>query len=108
MRERWWLCAPSGLVSDKRGPNVYSADQLLRRRLRAAHTRKLMLPVWSPGRAARAVGTGADLAPERAVGWRTGEEVLADRVSVSSESRSSPPLAVGSSAGGVKMAWKDR
>jgi hypothetical protein len=39
------------------------------------------VPVWLPGKAARAFREGANLAPEQAVGHRTWEEFLAERVS---------------------------
>jgi hypothetical protein len=60
---------------------VYSAADLLREYLRAIHRRRPILPVRLPGRAARAVRAGANLAPEQAVGKRTWEEFLAERVS---------------------------
>jgi hypothetical protein len=37
--------------------------------------------VWLPGKAAGAFRDGANLAPEQAVGHRTWEEFLAERVS---------------------------
>ncbi|HEX6477730.1 MAG TPA: NAD(P)H-binding protein [Ktedonobacteraceae bacterium] len=83
------LGEPAGLVPDMAGPKVYSTAELLRGYLRASHRRRPIIPVWLPGRAARAVRAGANLAPERAVGQRTWEEFLADRVSSSSDSRSS-------------------
>jgi hypothetical protein len=48
--------------------------------LRARRKRRLLAPVRLPGRAARAFRAGANLAPERAVGVRTWEEFLAERV----------------------------
>ena len=85
------LGTPAGLVPDIAGPKVYSTAELLRGYLRASHRRRPIIPVWLPGRAARAVRAGANLAPERAVGQRTWEEFLADRLSSSSDSRSSLP-----------------
>ena len=64
---------------------------LVRGYLRASHRHRPIIPVWLPGKAARAVRAGANLAPERAVGRRTWEEFLADRVSSSSDSRSNLP-----------------
>jgi hypothetical protein len=55
--------------------------ELLRSYLRANHRRRLILPLPLPGKAARAVRAGANLALEHAVGHRTWEEFLADRVS---------------------------
>jgi uncharacterized protein YbjT (DUF2867 family) len=83
------LGRPAGLVPDLAGPQVYSAAELLRGYLRASRKRRLIVPVWLPGKAARAVRAGANLAPGRAVGRRTWEEFLAERVSSSSDSRSS-------------------
>ncbi len=87
------LGTPAGLVSDLAGPKVYSTAGLLHGYLRASHKHRPIVPVWLPGKAARAVRNGANLAPERAVGRRTWEEFLADRVSASSESRTSRPTA---------------
>jgi uncharacterized protein YbjT (DUF2867 family) len=74
------LGTPAGLVPDMGGPRVYSTADLLRGYLRARGQRRVLVPVWLPGRAARAVRAGANLAPERAVGHRTWEDFLADRV----------------------------
>ena len=75
------LGPPSGPVPDLAGPRIYELADLLRGYLRATHRHRPILPVWTPGRAARAVRAGANLAPERAVGRRTWEEFLAERVS---------------------------
>ena len=85
------LGTPAGLVPDMAGPKVYSTAELLRAYLRASHRRRPIIPVWLPGKAARAVRDGANLAPERAVGQRTWEEFLADRVGSSSGSSSGLP-----------------
>ena len=74
------LGTPAGLVPDMAGPRVYPLADLLRSYLRAAGKHRLMVPVWLPGRAARAVRGGANLAPQRAVGRRTWEDFLAERV----------------------------
>ena len=87
------LGTPAGLVADMAGPKVYSMAELLRGYLRASHRHRPIIPVWMPGKAARAVRSGANLAPERAVGRRTWEEFLADRLSSSSDSGSQPALA---------------
>ena len=81
------LGTPSGLVPDMAGPKVYSAAELLQGYLRASHRRRPIVPVWLPGKAARAFRAGANLAPGRAVGKRTWEEFLAERVSSSSDSK---------------------
>ncbi|HWG60353.1 MAG TPA: NAD(P)H-binding protein [Streptosporangiaceae bacterium] len=73
------LGAPAGLVPDIAGPRVYSMNDLLRGYLQAHRMRRLLVPVRLPGKAARAVRAGANLAPQRAVGVRTWEDFLADR-----------------------------
>jgi uncharacterized protein YbjT (DUF2867 family) len=85
------LGAPAGLVSDFGGPEVYGMDEMLRMYLRAAGKRRPLIPIWTPGKAARAIRNGANLTPERAVGHQTWEEFLADKASASSESRSRQP-----------------
>ncbi len=70
------LGAPAGLVPDMGGPRVYGMDALLRGYLRARGKRRPMLPIWLPGKAARAFRAGANLAPERSVGQRTWEDFL--------------------------------
>ena len=75
------LGEPAGRVPDMGGPRVYGAAELLRGYLRATQRRRLIVPVWLPGKAARVFRAGANLAPEQAVGHRTWEEFLADRVS---------------------------
>ena len=82
---------PAGLVPDLAGPRQYGMDELVRSYLHATGRRRPLLPVRLPGRAARAVRAGALLAPDRAVGHRTWEEFLADRLAVSR-----PGISVGS------------
>jgi len=74
------LGEPAGLVPDMGGPRVYDMAELLRGYLRAAHRHRAIVPVRQPGKAARAFRAGANLAPERAVGRRTWENFLAERV----------------------------
>ena len=71
---------PAGLVPDIAGPRIHRTEELLRGYLKATQRRRPMLPLWLPGKAARAVRAGANLAPERAVGRRTWEDFLAERV----------------------------
>ena len=71
---------PAGFVPDMGGPRVYGAADLLRGYLRATRKRRPIVPVWLPGKAARVFRAGGNLAPEQAVGHRTWEEFLADRV----------------------------
>jgi uncharacterized protein YbjT (DUF2867 family) len=75
------LGTPTGLVSDMAGPRVYSAAGLLRGYLRATHRHRPIIPVWLPGKAARAFRAGANLVPEQAVGHWSWEEFLTERVS---------------------------
>jgi uncharacterized protein YbjT (DUF2867 family) len=74
------LGSPAGLAPDIAGPRVYSVADLLRGYLRARRRHRLMVPIRLPGKAARAIRAGANLAPERAVGRRTWEDFLAERV----------------------------
>jgi uncharacterized protein YbjT (DUF2867 family) len=74
------LGRPAGLVPDLAGPRVYSVPELLRGYLRARGRHRPLVPVRLPGKAARAVRAGANLAPDRAVGQRTWEDFLAERV----------------------------
>jgi uncharacterized protein YbjT (DUF2867 family) len=74
------LGGPAGLVPDMAGPRVYGMDELLRGYLRARGKRRPTVPMRVPGKAARAIREGANLAPDRAVGRRTWEEFLADQV----------------------------
>ncbi len=72
--------APAGLVPDLAGPRVYQLTDLVRSYLRVAGKRRPIVPVRFPGGAARAVRAGATVAPDRAVGRRTWEQFLAERV----------------------------
>jgi uncharacterized protein YbjT (DUF2867 family) len=85
------LGEPAGLVPDIAGPRVYGAGDLVRGYLRARGKRRLIAPVPLPGKAARAFREGANLAPEGAVGHRTWEDFLAERVSSPGDGSSSLP-----------------
>jgi uncharacterized protein YbjT (DUF2867 family) len=74
------LGAPAGLVPDLAGPRVYDMADALRGYLRARGKHRAIVPLRLPGKAARAFREGANLAPDRAVGQRTWEEFLAERV----------------------------
>lgn len=74
------LGEPAGLVPDLAGPRVYAMSELVRTYLAATGRRRLLMPVRLPGRAAGAFRAGANLAPDRAVGRRTWEDFLAERV----------------------------
>ncbi|HET8627314.1 MAG TPA: SDR family oxidoreductase [Thermomicrobiales bacterium] len=74
------LGPPSGLVPDIAGPRIYTMAALIREYLRASQRRRPLLSVRLPGKAARAVRAGANLAPDRAVGRRTWEDFLSERL----------------------------
>ena len=67
-------------MPDLAGPRAYPMADLIPSYLRAPGKRRPVVPVPLPGRAAKAVRDGANLAPGRAVGRRTWEEFLAERV----------------------------
>jgi uncharacterized protein YbjT (DUF2867 family) len=71
------LGPPAGLVPALGGPRAYELAELVRGDLRAHGRHRPVLPVWTPGKAAKAFRAGANLAPDRAVGRRTWEEFLA-------------------------------
>ncbi len=74
------LGEPAGRVPDMGGPRAYELRDLLRSYLRAAGRRRLIMPERLPGKAARAFRNGVNLAPDRAVGTRTWEVFLAERM----------------------------
>lgn len=74
------LGAPAGLVPDMGGPQAYLLADLVRGYLRATHRRRPIVALRPPGKAAAALRAGANLTPEHAVGRRTWEDFLADRV----------------------------
>ncbi len=85
------LDEPAGLVPDIAGPRLYGTPELLRGYFQATGKRRATVPVWLPGKAARAVRAGANLAPDRAVGRRTWEEFLTERVGQAPATRRSLP-----------------
>src|SRR6266487_440298 len=74
------LGTPAGLVPARSGPRVYGVADLRRGLSMACGRLRFRVPVWLPGGAAGAVRAGANLAPDRAVGQRTWEDFLAERV----------------------------
>lgn len=84
------LGEPVGLAPDMAGPQVCTMDALLHEYLRASHRRRPTISIPLPGKAARAIRAGANLAPDRAVGQQTWEQFLAKQVSSSSDSIASP------------------
>jgi uncharacterized protein YbjT (DUF2867 family) len=73
------LGQPSGRVPDMGGPQVRDARDLARTYLHAVGRRRRIVPVWLPGKAARAYREGGNLTPENAVGKITFEQYLAER-----------------------------
>ena len=75
------LSAPSGLVPDIAGPRIATLSELLQSYLGRMRLRRVLVPLPIPGRAARAIRAGANLAPDRAVGRTTWEQFLDARLS---------------------------
>jgi uncharacterized protein YbjT (DUF2867 family) len=72
---------PAGLVPELGGPQVYEMTSLLRSYLQAVGKRRLIVPMRSPGAAARAIRDGANLTtPGSDLGSRTWEDFLAERL----------------------------
>lgn len=74
------LAEPAGIVPDIAGPTVYTMKELIRGYLDATGRHRLIIPMATPGKAARAYREGANLDLEHAVGGRTWAEFLADRL----------------------------
>jgi uncharacterized protein YbjT (DUF2867 family) len=74
------LGTPAGLVPPIGGPRAYDLAELVRIYLRVTGKHRAVVRVPVPGKAAAAIRDGANLAPNRAVGRRTWEEFLAERV----------------------------
>jgi uncharacterized protein YbjT (DUF2867 family) len=74
------LGTPTGLVPEMGGPRVYEMTDLIRGYLRASGKHRLIMPIRLPGTAASAFRAGANLAQDRAVGKRSWEDFLAERV----------------------------
>jgi hypothetical protein len=79
-----------GHILRRRRPQVGPALLEAVCELRVAVKRRGIVRVPVPGKAAAAIRAGANLAPDRAVGRRTCEEFLAERVGSSPISRSVP------------------
>jgi uncharacterized protein YbjT (DUF2867 family) len=62
------------------GPRAYPLADLVRGYLQATHRRRRIVALPVPGQAAAAFRAGVNLAPGRAVGRRTWESFLAERV----------------------------
>ncbi|MBB5870148.1 uncharacterized protein YbjT (DUF2867 family) [Allocatelliglobosispora scoriae] len=75
------LGEPAGFVPDLVGPKIYTFGELLDGYLRASGKRRLTVPVRLPGAVGRAYRAGHNLVLDgAAVGTRTWEEFLAERV----------------------------
>jgi uncharacterized protein YbjT (DUF2867 family) len=74
------LDGSAGLVPDMAGPRIYGTAELVGEYLAARRMNRPMVSVPIPGQAAGAVRAGANIDPDRAVGRRTWEDFLADRV----------------------------
>jgi uncharacterized protein YbjT (DUF2867 family) len=74
------LGAPAGLAPEIGGPRIYGMAELVRSYLAATRRRRLIVSMPMFGGAARAMRAGANLTPEHAVGWRSWEEFLADKL----------------------------
>jgi uncharacterized protein YbjT (DUF2867 family) len=70
------LAEPAGLVPDIAGPRVYTMKELAKSYLRASGKHRLLVSLRTPGKAAAAFRSGANLAPDRAVGIGTWEAFL--------------------------------
>jgi len=74
------LGEPAGLAADMGGPDVLEMKAIVRSYLSARGKHRLTMPMRPPGKAAQALRDGANLAPGRAVGHRTWDDFLAERV----------------------------
>ena len=83
------LGPPAGQVPDIAGPKIYDAEYLLRSYLAAVGKRRWIINIPVGGGAAAAIRSGANLAPDHAVGHRTWEEFLAT-LNASSDGAASP------------------
>ena len=74
------LGAPAGLVPELGGPRAYELTDVVRDYLRRTGRDRLIMPIKAPGQAAKAVRAGAILTPDHAVGHRTWEDYLTERL----------------------------
>jgi uncharacterized protein YbjT (DUF2867 family) len=84
------LGAPAGLVPAIGGPRVYDWAELIRGYLRATDKRRIIVRPPVPGAAAAAIRDGVNLVPDRAVGQRTWEQFLVERLGPASDGRAVP------------------
>jgi uncharacterized protein YbjT (DUF2867 family) len=74
--------APAGRVTDMGGPEVLGVQDLARRYLSARARRRLVVPVWLPGRGFAGFRHGGNLTPEHATGRFSFDQFLEERYSV--------------------------
>jgi uncharacterized protein YbjT (DUF2867 family) len=77
------LGEPAGYVADLGGPRVYRMVDLIKSYARAAHVRRLFVPVWVGGKTARVIRAGGNLVAgplDAGHGRKTWEDFLAERV----------------------------
>jgi len=74
------LDEPAGRAPDFAGPQVRAVGDLARSYLSMTGKRRLILPVWLPGRVFRAIRAGENMAPQHAAGSITFEEYLAEHL----------------------------
>lgn len=74
------LGEPSGLAPEIGGPEIHDMADLVRSYQRAVGRSRPILRLPLPGRAAATFRGGANLVPDRAIGRRTWEDYLADRL----------------------------
>jgi hypothetical protein len=72
-------------MPDIAGPRIYRMSELIHSYLRAAGQRRPIVALPLPGKAASAFRKRANLAPDRAVGRRTWEQILAERLSAADD-----------------------
>jgi uncharacterized protein YbjT (DUF2867 family) len=75
------LGTPLGRASDFAGPQVRTVGDLAGSYLSIVGKRRLMAPIWLPGKAFSAYRAGGHLAPQHAVGRITFEQCLAEQLS---------------------------
>ncbi|HLJ80025.1 MAG TPA: NAD(P)H-binding protein [Ktedonobacterales bacterium] len=59
---------PSGRLPDMGGPRVYTSGELARLWLRQRGMRRTLIPLWLPGKMARALRQGGNTCPQQATG----------------------------------------
>ncbi|GAA0990820.1 NAD(P)H-binding protein [Acrocarpospora macrocephala] len=74
------LGAPAGRVPDMGGPEVLPLREMVNIYLRASGRRRILVPIWVPGKTAAAYRAGIHLAPEHKTGKITFAEFLAATV----------------------------